>query len=217
MLLITCVLKQFGFFGEFLCFGFLGFFLHFGARPYLNLLQLRASAMGRLGRLGEEPGVSLKQHSSPLLFSEELQCKTQSCYTLVEREVGRNCSSAGHGMDPKSLKRLCSHSIRPRFVMGTVSEEMSLSVVSYALMSPDKVLVGSWQPCFASLSLLSFRSSIRTLDLIVPSFSALIIVSENLCPFALILVRVCLGWQRKSCVLDNPNYTRQQDTKKYSL
>lgn len=122
-----------------------------------------------------------------------------------------------HGMDPKSLKRLCSHSIRPRFVMGTVSEEMSLSVVSYALMSPDKVLVGSWQPCFASLSLLSFRSSIRTLDLIVPSFSALIIVSENLCPFALILVRVCLGWQRKSYVLDNPNYTRQQDTKKYSL
>lgn len=122
-------------------FWFFGlFFLNFGVRPYLNLLQLCASAMGRLGSLGE-PGVSLEQSSPPLLFSEELQCKTQSCYTLVEREVGRNYLSAGHGMDPKFLTCPYSHSIWHWFVMGTVSEEMSLSTVSYALMSPPRVLV----------------------------------------------------------------------------
>lgn len=121
------------FFGGFLCFGFL-FFLNFGVRPYLNLLQLYACAIGRLGSLREEPDESLEQHSPPPLFSEELQCKTQSCYTLVEPEAGRNCLSSGHGMDPKSLTRPYSHSIWHWFVMGTVSEEMILSAVSYARM-----------------------------------------------------------------------------------
>lgn len=158
--------------------------------------------------------MSLEQCSPPLLFGEELQCRTQSCYTLVEHEVSRNCLSVGHGVDPKFLTRPYSHSIWHWFVMGTVSEEMSLSAVSYTLMSPARVLARSWQACCSSLSLLFFCSS---LDLIVPSFSALIIVSENLCPFALIPVRVCLVWQRKSCVLDNLNYTRQKDMKKHSL
>lgn len=121
-------------------FWFFGFFFSFGVRPYLNLLQLRTSAMGRLGSL-REPGVSLEQCSPPLLFSEELQCKTQSCYTLVEREVSRNCLSAGHGMDPKFLTCPYSHSIWHWFVMGTVSEEMSLNAVSCAPMSPARVLV----------------------------------------------------------------------------
>lgn len=157
-------------FGGFLCFGFLVlfFFFNFGARPYLNLLQLCASAMGRLGSLGE-PGVSLEQGSPPLLFSEELQSKTQSCYTLVERELGRNCLSAGHGMDPKFLTRPYPHSIWHWFEMGTVSEEMSLRVVSYGSMSPARVLVRAWQVCFSSLSLLYFCSSTRIFDLIVPS------------------------------------------------
>lgn len=205
MLLITWVLKWFGFLVGF-CVLFFWHFFNFGVRPYLNLLQLCVSAMGRLGSL-REPGVSLEQCSPPLLFSEELQCKTQSCYTLVEREVSRNCLSAGHGMDPKLLTRPYPHSIWHWFVMGTVSGEMSPSAVSYTLMSPARVLVRSWQACFSFLSLLFFCSSIRTLDLIAPSFSGLIIVSENLCPFALISVRVCLSWQRKSCVLDTLNYT----------
>lgn len=113
-------------------FWFFGFFFNFGARPYLNLLQLYACAIGRLGSLREEPDESLEQHSPPPLFSEELQCKTQSCYTLVEPEVGRNCLSSGHGMDSKSLTCPYSHSIWHWFVMGTVSEEMILSAVSYA-------------------------------------------------------------------------------------
>lgn len=93
VLLITWVLRWFGF---------------FGMRPYLNLLQLCASAVGRLGSLREEPGRSPEQHSPSLSFSEELQCKAQSGYALVEGEVGRKCLSAGHGVDPKSLTHLYS-------------------------------------------------------------------------------------------------------------
>lgn len=59
--------------------------------------------MGRSGSLGEEPGRSPEQYSPPLLFSEDLQRKTQGCYALIEGEVSGKCLSAGHGMDPKSL------------------------------------------------------------------------------------------------------------------
>lgn len=122
VLLITWVLKWFG------------FLVFFGVRPYLNLLQLCASAMGRPGSLGEEPGRSPEQHSPPLLFSEELQCKTQSCYALVEGEVGRKRLRAGHGVDPKSLTHPYSHPVWHRLETGPASEETDLSVISYTPM-----------------------------------------------------------------------------------
>lgn len=70
------------------CSSGLVFWFYFGMRPYMNLLQLCASAVRRLRSLREEPGRRLERHSSLLLFRKELQCNTQSCYALLE-EVSR--------------------------------------------------------------------------------------------------------------------------------
>lgn len=217
VLLITWVLRWFGFFG----------LVFFGMKPYLNLLQLYASAMGRLGSLGEEPGRSPKQSSSPLSFSKELQCKTQSCYSLVEGEVGRKCPSAGHGMDPKSLTHPYSYPVWHRLEMGPVSEEMNLSVISYIPMrSCQSDVVGSAglaaadpESILALILVIAFplQLHVRTLDFIVPISLALIIVSKTLCPFDLIPARLYPHWQRQSSLLDNLSNTWQRDMKKYNL
>lgn len=170
--------------------------LFFGMRPYLNLLPLCVSAMGRLGSLREEPGRSLERHSPPLLFCEELRCKAQSCYALVEGEVGRKCLSAGHGVDLKSFTHLYSYPVWHRLEMGPVSEEMNLSVISYTPMRSCQSNVVARAGLAAAdpgsvldlVLVIAFplHLYVRTLDLIVPSSSSLGIVSKNLCPFDLI-------------------------------
>jgi len=72
VLLITWALKW---------FGFLGFF---GMRPYLNLLQLCASAMGKLG--------SLKEEKKSLA---EARSNSRPLFRLV-----RNCSAKPRAVTP---------------------------------------------------------------------------------------------------------------------
>lgn len=114
VLLITWVLEWL-FFVLFCCL--------VGARPYLNLLQHCASAMGRLGA---EAGRSLEQPSPRVSL---VQCEAQSCYALVEVGVGRK--PLKHGVDPKPLTQPCSHAVLHGLEIGPVSEGMELSAVPY--------------------------------------------------------------------------------------
>lgn len=84
--------------------------------------------------------------------------------------------------------------------MGPVSEEMDLSVISYTSVRScqSNVVFSADLATAVPGSVLAFvlviafplQLHVRTLDLIVPSSSALVIVSENLCPFDLIPTRV---------------------------
>lgn len=187
VLLITWVLKWL-FFVLFRCL--------VGARPYLNLLQHCASAMGRLGA---EAGRSPEQPSPRVSL---VQCKAQSCYALVEVGVGTKPLRAGHGADPKPLSQPCSHAVLHGLEMGPVSEGMELSAVPYIPVTSRQTLVAdaglaTADPRSIVLVLVTafpLQLHVRTLDLTVPSSSALVVVSETLCPFDLIPARVCPHW-----------------------
>jgi len=113
---------------------FFGFFWNEALSEPPAALCICHGKAGKSQRREEEPGRSPEQLSPPLSFSEELQCKAQSCYALVEGEVGRKCLRSEQGMDPKSLAHLYSHPVWHRLEMGPVSEEMDLSAISYTPM-----------------------------------------------------------------------------------
>lgn len=152
----------------------------FGARPYLNLLQLCASAMGSLGA---GAGRSPEQPSPPRWWRAAVQ-STELLHPGGSQSW-KKASKYWVRHSTKTPYKLCSHAVLHSLEMGPLVEYMVCHSLYPSGVLPEQC--GSWcwfgggrsKAQFLSCPCHHFSFAVICQDLTVPSSAALVIVSKT--------------------------------------